>query len=459
MASPTTPITIQRRLGIVFVEEAEEQYLAEQLSRQMPFELALREDPNSRFSSGAVLVFGPLRHLRFAARVTRRRRVDDLRTSIVFEDLIETTPIRVDLLRGALLTSQLSPTTPPGGTLTDKAAERVTELLEKQDPALADVVSAWRSLSAAKPAGTSDSIYEQRDATVMLFRIARMRSGLTEPEDPAWQVSEMQKTYLAGAPREDPAIVADACSFLGWRQEAVDGWAARSFSDGAGSRLTIANINRQLSESVTGADLVYYHVQRGSFVHVQYKRMRRLPGATSGSVWCYDEDAHFGNQLESLVQLDKKLAVHSAASGEYRLSPETGYFKFTKMDDFRQGDAALVPGQYMSASLLQGICSSKGGRLGRLRTDTPGSPYLTNTLFGDLVGYGLIGSRGAGHRDVAETIRSLAAAKESVVIGIHSEETKARRVRETEARPSEDGVSLAPLLSGSASKQQPHPIS
>ena len=243
---------MRRRLAIAFIEEAEDRYLAEGVAG-LPFELALREDRDSTLSSGALLLFGRSGELRFAAKVTRRRRVDDLRTAIVFEDLIEPQRMQIDLIRAALLSSQGRPTTPPGGTLTDRAAERVIELLERRDPALASTLARWRSQPATRPPGTSDTIYEQRDATVTLFRIARMRSGLTEPEDPAWQVKEMQKTYFQGDPLEDPAIVADACSFLGWQQDAVDGWGVKAFSDGAGSTLTIANINRHGSESATGA--------------------------------------------------------------------------------------------------------------------------------------------------------------------------------------------------------------
>ena len=440
----SSSIAKKRRLGVAFLEADEEDYLRKNAGGAS-FDLALREDLSATLSSGALLLFGRGGALRFAARVTRRRRVDDLRTSMMFEELVDTEPMPIEQFRAALLSTQQAPTSPPGGTLTDKAAERVAELLERYDPAVANAVARWRSHAAARPPGAAPTIYEQRDATVTLFRIAGMRSLLTDTKDPAWHVKQMQRTYLPGTPLEDPAIVADACSFLGWKKEDVDGWGASAFSDGAGSLLTVANINRHGSETATGADLVYYHVQRGSFVHVQYKRMKRVSDESPGQTWAYDEDRHIAKQMSSLQALDQGLATNTSL--EYRLSPETGYFKFTKMDDYSQGDAALVPGQYMSAGLLDLTRRSRGGKLGRLRTDA-GLPYLTNTLFAELVGYGLIGSRGADHKDVAELIAGLAEGKESVVIGIHSEEKPTRRVRDLDARPLDDGVDLGPLTSG-----------
>ena len=70
---------------------------------------------------------------------------------------------------------------------------------------------------------------------------------------------------------------------------------------------------------------------------------------------------------------------------DYRLSAESGYFKFTMMEDYGAGDAALVPGQYMSASLLDTVRADRGGRIKSLRSDEGHLPYLTNTLFADLL--------------------------------------------------------------------------
>lgn len=361
--------------------------------------------------------------------------MDQLRSLFSFEETREAPPISSSQVRAPLLASQTGPLETPGGTFTAKAADRITELLASIEKDLADTIVRWRAGFAAKPRGSSATIFEQRDATVMLFRIAGLRAPLTDPDSSSWEVQEFQRTYLTERPREDLAIVADAFSFLGWEKEEMDGWGAQTFTDGAGTSLSIVNINRQPSESRTGADLVYYHHQRRCLVHVQYKRMLRSDEGSPGRPWIYDEDAHFRFQLDALLMLDRLLAERGKSSRDYRLSPESGYFKFTMMDDYGTGDAALVPGHYMSASFLDIARGGRDGRLGRLRSDDRSLTYLTNTLFADLVGYGLIGSRGVDLVDVREILASLARAKESVVLGLHSESEPNRRFRERDARP------------------------
>ena len=368
----------------------------------------------------------------FAARVVRKRRAGALRSVFDFEDFVPVVGLSVEQLRGQLLSSQQGPLSQPGGVFTDKAAERVTEFLEKQDSQLAATISRWRSRHLVKPAGSSETIFEQRDATAMLFRMAGLRNAIMDPDAGSWKINELQKTYLTERPREDVGIIADACSFLGWKQQTTDGFGLATFSDGSGSSLTIININRQPSETLTGGDLVYYHMQRNSFVHVQYKRMIRLPGSHPANSWAYGEDRHFSNQLDALLSLDGAATVMSAAA-DYRLSAETGYFKFTMMEHYGPGDAALVPGQYMSASLLDSVRRARGGRIKSLRSDDGTIPYLTNTLFADLVGYGLIGTRGVDPPEMQRLFAELAKPKQSLVLGIHSEQSHVRRSRERDA--------------------------
>lgn len=442
----------KRHLTVAYMDDEISRYIHEAI-RRPPFELALREDPSRQIRSGVLLLCEPNETLGFAARIVRRRRVDRLRTKFIFEELIPSPPLPVEHLHGTLRTSQTGALMRPGGTFTDKAADRITELLERHDSEFAGTIANWRNRHTTKPAGSSTTIFEQRDATVMLFRMAGLQNKLVEPGDPLWEIRDLQKTYLTEVPLEDNAIITDMCSFLGWRRDTVDGSGIGTFSDGAGATLTVININRQPSEGTTGADLVYYHRQRRSFVHVQYKRMLRSSKVGFGGPWIYDEDRHFAKQLDALITLDRRLETLGAAASEYRLSPEAGYFKFTMMDDYGPGDAALVPGRYMGTRLLDSLRLTRNGRLRRLRDDD-GTPYLTNTLFADLVGYGLIGSRGADVNDIRQVITELASTKEGTVLGIHSEDRPAQRSRERRAEAVDLPSDLGEIISTWAAGDQ-----
>jgi hypothetical protein len=214
----------------------------------------------------------------------------------------------------------------------------------------------------------------------------------------------------------------DAGRFLGWSAGRTDTLAVRTYTNGHKKTLQIMNVNRWPIETALGADLIYYHVQRRSFVTVQYKRM-----ITEGGSWLYRSDSHLEKQIHDMRKLDD--ACVAAGTDRYRFTAAPSFLKICRLESLHVDDLSLIPGMYLTREHAEKHLAdtrSDGERGGKYFSFENVDPYLTNTMFTDLVAYGLVGTSGASTTAVQQAIDASLNRRGAAVLGILDDQSGRR---------------------------------
>lgn len=191
---------------------------------------------------------------------------------------------------------------------------------------------------------------------------------------------------------------------------------------GPDCELHIYNINREKVENATGADMIYYRPDIGSFVFVQYKMMERL----SSGQWCYrPTDQNYTESIAKMRRARERLCglifPSPLQESGYRLSDEAFYFKLCENDPGAVKSDALTPGllyglRYWDLLERTGFESGKyGGQM--VRKKEPGR-HLTNTIFAEAVRRSWIGTLGTDWKGFCAVANELIADRHSVTIAI-----------------------------------------
>lgn len=363
--------------------------------------------------------------VRLVAGIDGDSSADDLRRTFSLRGLTALgRPLELNRIKAVLKASQRAPVDGQAA-LSALASKKAVDVLIEHQPGLGPVLDELFAIRTVDiPAERRPALAQERDGIATLFGFTGFpglmpKNNLvsdSEAAELAQRDSFLPQTQ-AGIPLEDPMIEHDANTFLGWTPARSDKLGVRSFTDGPERTLHVMSVNRWPIETRLGPDLIYYHVQRHSFVLVQYKRMIR-----EGSAWRYRADEHFRSQLATMRGLDERCV--QAGPGAFRLLATPSFVKICRLEDLDIDSLSMVSGMCMPRAQVDAHLE---------RTDGPTSfdydttrDYLTSTLFATLVAYGYLGTSGRASDLVEREIDNALNRTGSVLVGAFSD-TSGRR--------------------------------
>lgn len=159
---------------------------------------------------------------------------------------------------------------------------------------------------------------------------------------------------------------------------------------------------------------MYYHLQHGNFVLLQYKRMSK-----EGENWLYRPDGQFDRQHARMTALDEE--CESQPMAQYRLAAAPCFFKMCQVDSLAVDSLSPVGGMYVAnkqAAMHLRSRAALGERNGTSFSFENVSGYMTTTLFTDLVAHGLIGTSGASSDLVYRVLEQSLEQRGAAVLGV-----------------------------------------
>lgn len=323
------------------------------------------------------------------------------------------------------------------GKLTKRQGEEVLEALTTLRPDLVDVLDELnRQTGVVRILGRIREIFAQeRDAVGVSFQLSGLdRSIIAESRAPD---ADTRVPVLATIPRlpahEDHLIAHDTQRFADWVGNDASHLATRVFSKGH-LQLFVANVNRRPLEETTGVDLIYHHVNRDSFILIQYKKMERV-----GQDWEYRPDQHLRDQLKRMRMVEDACAVSDKKPfSDYRLSAHPCWLKLCKSEPTIPSGDRLISGMYLSREHFEWLDEhptyAAGPRQGSVFGYHTVPRYLDNTTFTQMVQDGWIGTRGGASDLVREQIEVSQAGGRSVVFAALLGEDSYQSRRNSERR-------------------------
>lgn len=249
----------------------------------------------------------------------------------------------------------------------------------------------------------------QRDATITALKMAGFdptehMSKLvinSWDEDSPWAGPDTRVT-------EDAQIIADLHQFRDWLGLPTSTGAVTFTEPGGRQRLDVFYANRTRAETSTGADLIYHHHTRQSFVLVQYKKL-----AERGlNDWYHYVDGDLLDELDRLRAIDKRSDGEASPDDDFRLAQRPGWFKFCQGRNVLPQDAGLVGAMYLPAAYLDQLINTgalAGPRNGTVVSYRTIPRYLETTQFTALVADGWIGTSGKAtslvHEQITESLQ------------------------------------------------------
>jgi hypothetical protein len=328
------------------------------------------------------------------------------------------------------LTHHFSRATSGGGTRVPPATWlAVINYLSEISPAISEGLAHLERLRLGHAKGVHRGkefqvAVEEKDATMLALNFAGFeREDFLRTFDATVAVngSPLFSGIRSAVLLEDQMIAHDKSVFEGWNYKGNLIVGATQFSRG-GETLSIVNANRTKTEEVVGVDLVYHHQQADLFVMVQYKRLMResTKNNEEDRAWCYRPDRQCS--LEQ-ARMEKFIAdFPDSWNGDpthgYRLLPVPFFFKLCKSETLDPFSPQLISGFYVPLDNWQRLVggSAKGPK-GGIRIDYDNAkPYLTNSLFTQLVTARLVGSRGLQTDQIRRIVEESVNAKRSVVV-------------------------------------------
>jgi hypothetical protein len=309
-----------------------------------------------------------------------------------------------------------------GGVIDPRPFTAVLEALESVasgvDETIAELVPLL-GVRLGRISGPQEVIGFERDAVGIALDLAgleRLRPSVLR----SWRGPRARAPFLEGLEsrrfNEDHMIAYDMQVFGDWAVEENHDPQIVSFSDGR-RQVTITSAHRTDVETSTGADLIYYSHDWKAYVLVQYKRMEH----TSRDGWHLrpSRAGRLPEELARLKQLPRDAATATNADA-FRLSDEPAYLKLCRQLHLNAGEGRLADGIYLPVSFYELLISESRGPRGGKRLTLEGlrERWLTNRVFVEMVGRGLIGSRNADTAAITEQIKAALNGGRSVTLAV-----------------------------------------
>lgn len=209
--------------------------------------------------------------------------------------------------------------------------------------------------------------------------------------------------------REDQLIIKDSRCFGDWKITNDDVHSVCTLSNGI-NHVTIIYANRTRIESNIGVDLIYFDHVNHSYIFVQYKRLAEENGKY---IYRPRNDRNLNKELNSMEKLELKL---SKDKSDYKINDQVFYFKFCKerQEVYTKG---LSSGFYMPKDyfLLASELQKEKGDSNVISYETI-TKYLTNTVFIELIKYGLIGTKIDDANLISNIIEESLSGKKSLIL-------------------------------------------
>ena len=277
------------------------------------------------------------------------------------------------------------------------------------------------------PEKESMILAEEKDAVNIALRIA----GFDEADIVDWtppKANEQVSSFLKGLKNvsviEDRMIEQDARVFGNWTSLESYIVGAVEFRKGE-EQLTIINANRSSVEHSMGVDLVYYFEKFDSYLIIQYKRM----DVESGSAVYRPIDKSYEDEIKKLRGLRKVQQSLPFSPNkilrDYRLNPESAYFKLCPKIVFQAMSTEMVKGMYIPLDYWEELLNSpnaRGSRNGLQITYENVERYINNTLFISLAQSGWIGSRVISSKQLSIYIRAALEDNRSMMFAVDKTE-------------------------------------
>jgi hypothetical protein len=256
----------------------------------------------------------------------------------------------------------------------------------------------------------------ERDALGLIFRLNDLNYEINNMIN--WNIEEMSTPdYIKGLTtvnaREDHIIMHDLMCFGDWKMISKYIPSICTLTNGK-KFISIMYANRALIENNLGVDLIYYDHINHTYIFVQYKR---LAENTRKYVYYPNSDKNLKKEIMLMENLESKLSKDQT---DYRLNNQVFYFKFC---DERQNiySKDLSSGFYLPKDyfLLINELQKEEDKHVNISYETV-TRYLTNTVFIDLIKYGLIGTKVNDSNLVSNIIRELLSNNKSLILAATS---------------------------------------
>ena len=412
-----------RIVGIVFADGVNQRYLEEVAAARLrgkSGDCQVSFSVRSRISARVVLI-AYQGAVWFLARVDGDSRADDIRWTLSLRSVTGLNyPLELSRFKAVLKAPQRRPLSEQGA-FTKQATEVVLGVVLDHQHSLGPLLDELFAIRHVDlPEDRQVKFAQERDGIASLFSFTGFPGLL--PEDGLLsdrEAAELQNrdSFLpetqSGTPLEDPMVEHDANTFLGWSPSDSDKLGMRTYTDGAQRKLMVMSVNRWAIETRLGPDLIYYHVQRRSFVLVQYKRM-----IIEGSTWRYRADDHFRHQLKVMSDLDERCRI-AGDDGRFRLLSTPSFVKICRLDALDIDSLSMVSGMCMPREQVEVYLAHPNSpqtfEYGIVRD------YMTSTLFALLIANGYLGTGGAASDLVKQEIDNALNRRGSVLVGAFSD--------------------------------------
>jgi len=252
----------------------------------------------------------------------------------------------------------------------------------------------------------------ERDALGIVLRINDFDEEINNMVN--WNIEEMSTPdYLKGLStvrtREDQLIMKDMRCFGDWRVISEYMPSTCVLSNGK-KCVSIMYANRDIVENNTGVDLIYHDHLDKTFVFVQYKR---LSERDKKNIYYPASDKNLEKEITLMENFEAKLTKDQT---DYRINDQVFYFKFCN-ERQEVYTKELSSGFYLPKDyflLINRLQKEECGHI-NISYDTV-TRYLTNTVFIDLIKYGLIGTRVNDADLVSYIIRDILSNRKSLIL-------------------------------------------
>ena len=302
--------------------------------------------------------------------------------------------------------------------ITQNQLKAIISALHKKDENYIDQIKRilYRNIKLNNNSNREYITSTERDALGLVYRI----NGFTHEIDNIknWNVSDMATPdYLRGLAtvnvREDQLIMSDMRCFGDFKVIREFMPTTCILTDGK-KRISIMYANRTVIENNMGVDLIYHDNINRTYIFVQYKR---LTERSNKYIYYPSSDSSLGKELKLMSDLEMKLTKDE---NDYRLNDQVFYFKFCNERQNIQ-TKELSSGFYLPKDyflLINELQKEESGHV-NISYDTV-TRYLTNTVFIELIQYGLIGTKVNDANLISKIINELLANKKSLILATTS---------------------------------------